>query len=121
MASRSVWKGFIKFSLVSVPVKAYTSTVSGGGGITLNQLHKGCNSRINYKKTCPVHGEVSTDQIVSGYQFAEGQYVIVDPDEIEKLRTAADKSVNVEAFVAPDAIDTTNYVGRTYYLVPDGP
>src|SRR6187200_12765 len=64
MASRSVWSGFIRFSLVAVPVKAFTAAASGGGDISLNQLHKGCNSRINYKKTCPVHGEVKQDEIV---------------------------------------------------------
>src|SRR4051812_16451455 len=84
--ARSVWKGFIQFSLASIPVKAYTAAVTGGGGVKLNQLHKDRNGRINYKKTCPVHGEVSSDQIVSGYEFAEGQYVVIDDDEIDKLR-----------------------------------
>ena len=73
MASRSVWKGFLQFSLVNVPVKAYTAAVSGGGGISLNQLHKECHSRINYKKVCPVHGEITANEIVSGYEFAKGQ------------------------------------------------
>ena len=63
MAARSQWKGFLKLSLVSVPVKAYTTTTSGGGGIALNQLHAECNSRINYKKTCPIHGEVKSDEV----------------------------------------------------------
>src|SRR5262249_45664735 len=53
----------------------------------LNQLHAECNSRINYKKTCPIHGEVPNDQIVSGYEYAKGSYVIVDPEELEKIRT----------------------------------
>ena len=73
MASRSVWKGFIRFSLVSVPVKAYTAAASGGGGISLNQLHKECNTRVQYKKVCPTHGELTTDQIVSGYEFEIGR------------------------------------------------
>jgi len=121
MASRSVWKGFIHVSLVSVPVKAYTANVSGGGGISLNQLHAECHSRIKYKKTCPQHGDIANDQIVSGYEFADGQYVIIQPEEIEKLRTPNEKAVTVSSFVKPDAIDPTYFTDRTLYLVPDGP
>src|SRR4051812_46839356 len=122
MASRSVWSGFIQFSLVTVPVKAYTAAVSGGGGApSLNQLHKDCNSRIQYKKTCPIHGDVPSDQIVSGYQFASDQYVIIDTDEIQKLRPKSAKNISIAAFVKPDAIDPSMYSGKSYYLLPDGP
>lgn len=100
MAARSSWKGFLKLSLVSVPVKAYTATASGGGEIRLNQLHAECNSRINYKKTCPIHGEVPSDQIVSGFEYSKGQYVIVDTDELEKLRTEDDKAINIDTLFA---------------------
>jgi DNA end-binding protein Ku len=121
MASRTVWKGFIQFSLVAVPVKAYTATASGGGRISLNQLHKDCHSRINYKKSCPVHGDVPADQIVSGYEFAEGQYVVVESDELEKLRSAKEKSINIEGFIDAAAIDSAYLSGKTWYLTPDGP
>jgi DNA end-binding protein Ku len=121
MAARSTWKGFLKLSLVSVPVKAYTATVSGGSEIRLNQLHAECHSRINYKKSCPIHGEVSGDQIVSGYEYSKGQYVVVDTDELEKLRTEDDKAINIDTFVAPDELDPVFSSGKTYYLVPDGP
>jgi DNA end-binding protein Ku len=117
--SRSVWSGFIQFGLVSVPVKAYTAASSGGGGVALNQLHAECNSRIQYKKTCPIHGEVSNDQIVSGYQFAKDQYVVIDPDEVEKLRVKSERDIAVKAFVKPDAIDPSRYSGKSYYLLPD--
>ena len=89
--------------------------------LALNQLHKECNSRINYKKTCPVHGEISSDQIVSGYEFSEGQYVVVDPDEIEKLRPAKEKSINIGAFIRPDTLDSNYLSGKNYFLLPDGP
>jgi DNA end-binding protein Ku len=119
MAARSQWKGFLKLSLVSVPVKAYTTTTSGGGGIQLNQLHAECNSRIQYKKTCPVHGEVK--DIVSGYEYSKGQYVVIDTDELDKLRTEDDKAIRVDVFVAPVAIDPVYLTGKNYYLVPEGP
>jgi DNA end-binding protein Ku len=121
MAARSQWKGFLKLSLVSVPVKAYTTTASGGGGISLNQLHGECKSRINYKKSCPIHGEVKQDEIVSGYEFAKDQYVVIDPEEIEKLRTEDDKSINIDCFVKTDALDPVYLTGKNYYLVPEGP
>jgi DNA end-binding protein Ku len=121
MAARSSWKGFLKLSLVSVPVKAYTVAASGAGEVKLNQLHAECHSRINYKKTCPLHGEVSQDQIVSGFEYAKGQYVIVDADEIDKLRSPDEKAINIDSFVQPNALDPLYFSGRSYYLIPDGP
>ncbi|HYE18383.1 MAG TPA: Ku protein [Tepidisphaeraceae bacterium] len=121
MASRPVWSGFLRFSLVAVPVKAYTSAASGGGEVSLNQLHKGCNSRIQYKKTCPVHGEVRPDEIVSGYEFDKGRYVVIDPDEVDKLRSPADKAINVAAFVPPEQFDARYHNGKHHFLLPDGP
>jgi DNA end-binding protein Ku len=89
--------------------------------IQLNQLHAECNSRIQYKKNCPIHGEVSQDEIVSGYQYAKGQYVLIDPDELEKLRTESDRAIDIDCFIDPKEIDPLYHSGRTYYLVPDGP
>ena len=121
MARYSSWKGYLKISLVSVPVKAYTATTTGGGTISLNQLHETCHSRIKYKKVCPIHGEVPNDEIVSGYEYTKGQYVVIDPDEIDKLRTESDKSLTVEGFISSDEVDPVYHSGKTYYLVPDGP
>jgi DNA end-binding protein Ku len=121
VAARSSWKGYLRFSLVSLPVKAYSATTSDGGGVRLNQLHVDCHSRINSKKTCPVHGEISNDAIVSGYEYQKGQYVIVDTDELEKLRTEDDKAINIDTFIDPEALDPVYYAGKSYYLVPDGP
>lgn len=121
MAARSTWKGFLKLSLVSVPVKAYTTTSSSAGEVRLNQLHAECHSRINYKKTCPVHGEVPNDQIVSGYEYAKDQYVVIDTDELEKLRSEDDKAVKIDAFIGGDTLDPIYFNGKNYYLVPEGP
>jgi DNA end-binding protein Ku len=123
MASvRDVWKNVLRFGLVNVPVRAYTAAEgsSGGGDIRLNQLHKECNSRIQYKKTCPIHGEVSGGDIVSGYEFSKEQYVVIDPEEIDKLRPQAEKAINIEAFVTADAVDPMYFSGSNYYLAPDG-
>jgi DNA end-binding protein Ku len=121
MAARSSWKGYLKLSLVSVPVKAYTAAASGAAEIHLNQLHAECHSRIQYKKACPTHGEVKSDEIVSGYEYSKGQYVIIDTDELEKLRTEDDKAIKIDSFVPPKALDAVYFTGKNYYLVPDGP
>jgi len=120
MPPRSSFKGFLRLSLVSVPVKGFTATQTSQE-IRLNQLHAECNSRVKYQKICPTHGELSNDDIVSGYEYAKDQYVIIDPDEIAKIRRESDKSVDVRGFVPHDAVDPMYFSGRTYYLVPDGP
>ena len=119
MAPRSSWKGFIKLSLVSVPVKAFTAN-NTSEEIRLNQLHKDCNTRVKYQKVCPEHGELSSDQIVSGYEFQKGQYVVIDPQEVSKLRKESDRSISIRGFVKPEAVDPIYYAGRTYYLLPEG-
>src|SRR5207244_7467856 len=73
-----------------------------------------------YKKTCPIHGEVSNDQIVSGYEFAKGQCVEIDPEELDKLRTPSEKAISIDTFIEPDSLDPAYYSGQTYYLLPDG-
>ncbi len=120
MAAHASWKGFLKLSLVSVPVKAYTATASGNE-ITLHQLHAKTLTRIQYKKFAPEVGEVSSEEIVKGYEYDKGQYVIIQDDEIDKLRTESDKSIRIDGFVAPDAVSSIYFGGRTYYLTPDGP
>jgi DNA end-binding protein Ku len=117
---RPSWKGFIRLSLVSVPVEGYTASATGESQISLNQLHEDCGERIRYKKTCPVHGEVPAAEIVMGYQYERDLYVEVDPSELEQLRSEADRSINVERFVTPSEIDPRYFSSKTYYLLPSG-
>jgi DNA end-binding protein Ku len=120
MAAHASWKGFLKLSLVSVPVKAYTATATSSE-ISLHQLHAKTHTRIQYKKFAPEVGEVSGEEIVKGYEYAKGQYVIIDEDELDKLRTESDKSIRIDGFLKPDDLSSVYYGGRTYYLTPDGP
>ncbi len=120
MAAHASWKGFLKLSLVSVPVKAYTAAASGNE-ITLHQLHARTHARIQYKKFAPEVGEVSGDEIVKGYEYDKGQYVIIDDEEIDKLRTESDKSIRIDGFIPPEALSSVYLGGKTYYLTPDGP
>jgi DNA end-binding protein Ku len=67
MAARPTWKGFLKLSLVSVPVRAYSAAAAGHGDIHFHQIHAKCGSRIHHQKVCPIHGEVTKEELVSGY------------------------------------------------------
>jgi len=120
MPPRSSWKGYLKLSLVSVPVKAYTANDTAEE-IRLNQLHADCNARVRYKKVCPEHGELKSDEIVSGYEYTKDSYVVIDPSELSKLRLESDKAIAIEGFIAPHEVDPLYFAGRTYYLLPDGP
>jgi DNA end-binding protein Ku len=116
---RSSWKGYLKLSLVSVPVRGYTANVATSE-IRLNQLHAECHSRIRYAKTCPVHGEVPKEEIVSGYEYAKGEYVIVEPDELAKLKGDRERAVTIDAVLSQNTIDPIYFTDKTYYLTPDG-
>ncbi len=87
---RASWKAFIKLSLVSIPVQGYSAARPEREQITLHQLHQG-HARIQYRKVCPVHGEVPNDEIVKGYEYSKGEYVVIDPEEIENAQEKGDR------------------------------
>jgi len=120
MAARASWKGFLRIRLVSIPVKAYTAAASGAK-IQLRQLHRECHSPVKYRKVCPLHGELDHGDLVSGYHYAKGRYVVIDSEELEQLRRQSDKVVEVEGFLPKDAVDPLYLSGKDYYLVPEGP
>jgi DNA end-binding protein Ku len=116
---RSSWSGLLRLSLVAVPVKAYPAC-STSAAIHFNQLHANCGQRVQYQKRCPVHGSVEAAEIVRGYQCAPDQYVVVEPDELEKVRPAKDKALVLEQFLAVHDVDPVLFAGRSLYLLPDG-
>jgi DNA end-binding protein Ku len=119
MPPRPTWKGYLKVSLVNIPVKVYPATESSAT-ISFNQLHNECQSRINYKKWCPkCNREVTNAEIVKGYEFEKGRWVVVDDEDIAKVRTESTKVINLLQFAGEDEIDPM-YVDKAYYLVPDG-
>lgn len=119
MAPRTSWKGYLKLSLISIPVKAFTAHETGSD-VRLNQLHKDCNQRVKYQKVCPEHGELAQKDIVSGYEFSKDQYVVIDPGEIAKLRPESDKAVKIHGFIQESELDPLFHAGKTYVLLPDG-
>jgi DNA end-binding protein Ku len=116
---RPTWKGFLKLSLVNVPIRMYPAARSQS--LSFNQIHKVCNSRIKYDKRCPTcDRSVSSDEILKGYQYAKEQYVIMDEEDFSKVRLESTKSINIVQFVERDEVDPIYYHG-SHYIVPDGP
>ena len=120
MAARATWKGYLKISLVNIPIKVFPATESSGT-ISFNQLHGECQTRIQQKRWCPkCEREVPNTDIVKGFEFEKGRYVIVDEEDIEKVRVESTRVISLEKFTDDTAIDPI-YLERPYYLAPDGP
>ena len=116
---RPTWKGFLKLSLVNIPIRMYPASRSEA--LSFNQIHKVCNSRVRYDKRCPsCERSVSSDEIVKGYEYAKEQYVIMDEEDFTKVKLESTKSIQIVQFVSRDEIDPVYYHG-SHYLVPDGP
>jgi DNA end-binding protein Ku len=120
MAARPTWKGYLKISLVNIPVKVFPAT-DAGATLSFNQLHAECQTRIQQKRWCPhCQREVPNTDIVKGYEFEKGRYVVVEDEDIQNVRVESTRVINLEKFTADDAIDPI-YLERPYYLAPDGP
>ena len=119
MPPRPTWKGYLKVSLVNIPVKVYPAT-EASATISFNQLHAACQTRINQKKWCPkCDCEVTSAEVVKGYEFEKGRWVVLSDEDIAKVRTESTKVINLVQFAGDDEIDPM-YVDKAYYLVPDG-
>ena len=120
MAARPTWKGYIKVSLVTIPVRVYPATESSAT-ISFNQLHDECQTRIQQKKWCPsCEREVTSAELVKGYEFEKGRWVVVGDDDIAKVKSESTKVINLEQFADASEIDPM-YVDKAYYLAPEGP
>ena len=119
MPPRPTWKGFLKVSLVNIPVKVFPATESAAS-LSFNQLHAECQTRIQQKRWCPhCEREVANTELAKGYEFEKGRYVIVSDEDIQKVRVESTRVINLVQFAGEDEIDPM-YVDRAYYLVPDG-
>jgi DNA end-binding protein Ku len=119
MAPRATWKGFLKISLVNIPIKVFPATESSGS-ISFNQLHGECQTRIQQKRWCPhCNREVPNSEIVKGYEFEKGRYVVLSEDDFDKVRPESTRVIDLVQFADESAIDPI-YVDRAYYLAPDG-
>jgi len=115
---RSIWSGSISFGLVNVPVKLVTATAPKD--VRFHQLHAKDDGRIIQKRFCSLEEtEVDYSEIVKGYEIHRGEYVVIEPGELESLSPEASRSIDIEEFVDLAEIDPL-FFEHSYYLVPDG-
>ena len=119
MAPRASWKGYLKVSLVSCPVRLYAATTSADK-ISFNHLHKDTHNRIQMKPVDPELGQVERSDLVKGYEFEKDQYVVITDEDLEAIQIESTKTINIEKFIDAGEIDSM-YLDSAYYLAPDGP
>ncbi|RDE04933.1 Ku protein [Sphingomonas aracearum] len=116
MAARAYWQGQIRLALVSIPVEIYSATKSGAQ-IAFHQIHEPSGKRIKYEKVVPGIGPVDTDEIVKGFEFEKGEYVLLEQDEIDAVKLESKKTLELTQFVDASEIDVL-YYEKPYFVVP---
>ncbi|MGZ0049819.1 non-homologous end joining protein Ku [Brevibacillus gelatini] len=112
----TVWKGSISFGLVNIPVRMFTATEERD--IRFRQLHKECNTPIKYSKMCPhCQREVETSEIVRGYEYEKGHFVIIEDDDLEAITPETRRAIEILDFVDLTEIDPV-YFDKSYFLSP---
>ena len=118
--ARAMWKGAIQFGLVTIPIKLYLATESKAG-VSFNMLHSTDLSRIQMKIYCPEDDEViSRSDTVKGFEYAPGEYIVIDDEDLESLPLKTVRSIEIEQFVErSEAEKNTRFVRQAYYIEPD--
>lgn len=119
MAPRASWSGYLRLSLVTIPVRLYNA-ISSTSKVSLNQLHKDCHVRLRQQMVCPEHGKVEKEEIVKGYEFEKDKYIVIDEADLEKVRLETTKTIDLSQFVDANEVDPI-YFNTPYYVAPDGP
>ena len=115
-ASRALWKGQLRLSLVSIPVEIHSATRSGAR-VSFRQIHGPSGKKIRYEKTVPGIGPVKSEDILKGYELGEDEYMLLEPDEIEAIRLETKKTLELVQFVGSCEISPL-YYDKPYYIVP---
>ena len=116
---RAIWKGHIQFSLVNIPVRIYNA-IDTGQSISFNLLSKEGHNPVSYEKKDKVTGQpLKAEDIVKGYQYEPGQFVIVEEDDLAKVRLKSTKVIDIEGFVKSEEVHPTLYEAP-YFIGPDG-
>jgi DNA end-binding protein Ku len=119
VAARAYWKGYLKLSLVSCPIALFPATTEREK-ISFNQLNKETGNRVRYRKVDAETGdEVPQENIVKGYEVAKGEYIELDPEELEAVAIESKRTLEIEEFVPKQDIDQL-YLRDPYFIVPDG-
>src|SRR6476469_1355099 len=113
----SVWTGYLTFGLISMPVKLFSG--ARGTRVPFHMLHRTDNARVKQQLYCPVDEQViDRNEIVKGYEFRKGEYVIIEPEEIKKIEPKTAKAMEILEFVPANEIDPL-YFESSYYLMPE--
>jgi DNA end-binding protein Ku len=113
----SLWSGYLTFGLISMPVRLFSG--ARGEHVSFHMLHRDDNTRIKQQLYCPTDDRVvERSEIVKGYEFRKGEYVIVEPEEIKKIEPKTAKAMEILEFVEADDIDPI-YFESSYYLMPE--
>lgn len=116
---RSIWKGHIRFSLVTIPVRVYNA-IETSESISFNQLHRDCGGRVAYEKRCKkCEQKLTNEQIVKGYQYEPDQYAVVEASDLEKVKLKSTKIIELAGFVEATEVPATWYESP-YFAGPDG-
>jgi DNA end-binding protein Ku len=119
VAPRAYWKGYLKLSLVSCPVALYPAS-SEREKISFHQINKKTGNRIKYRKVDAETGdEVESDDIIKGYEVGKGEYLELDPEELDAIAIESTRVIEIDEFVPKKEIDEL-YFNNPYYVVPDG-
>jgi DNA end-binding protein Ku len=113
----SVWSGYLTFGLISMPVRLFSGARSSG--ISFHMLHRDDNTRVKQQLICPAENKVvERSEIVKGYEYRKGEYVIIEPEEIKKIEPKTAKAMEILEFVKSDEVDPV-FFESSYYLVPE--
>lgn len=117
MAPRAYWKGYLKLSLVSCPIALYPAS-SSAAKVSFNRVNKKTGNRLKQQNVDSITGEpVEKDDIGRGYEFAKGQYIMVEDEELEKIQIESTHTIDIERFVPREEIDD-RYLDTPYYIAP---
>jgi DNA end-binding protein Ku len=116
MPARPYWQGQIRLALVSIPVQVFTATKSGAR-VQFRQIHEPSGKPIKYEKSVPGIGPVAADDILKGYEYEKGSYVLLEDDELDAVKLETKKTLTLSQFVGADEIDPI-YYEKPYYVVP---
>ncbi len=113
----SVWKGFISFGLVSIPVKLYAAARSTR--ISLHQLHNECHTRLRQPLFCPTHNRiVDRSEVVKGYEYEKDKYILIEPEDLKKIQPESARAMEILSFANASEIDPL-YFDSSYFVVPE--
>ena len=118
MAERAYWKGHVRLSLVSFPVRLHAATTSTQK-INLHKLDKQTGERVHYRETTNTKDEVPKEDIVKGYEYEKDRYVPIESEELDKLKVESKHTIDLVQFTDISDVDPV-YFDKPYYLVPDG-